>query len=398
MIRREVYRKDRVTVWFTSAGEDHMHVVASVAAGPADGGQACEDAYRHIADVLAREEMQIVHERFFGSLTAYASVLEARGRALSASGTTTGELPLTYVEGSPLWGEGPAGLQLSAVRPGQPDGVRTIYDAGAPCGRTWERSGGRFIVLQNMHGRSEGQTDAGDRESDARRMFERASRILLAEGASYRDVIQTWVYLSDILAWYDQFNQVRNVEYSKLGIETDVSSTRETGRLGLPASTGIRGENPLGAASVMDLVAIVGEPGARPEVVYLSNVKQNEAYAYGSAFSRGACIREPDVTHIQVSGTAAIDESGTSLFPGDVRAQINRTLDTVEALVAQDGATLDDICEATVFLKRAEHAPVYREVAEERGLLEMPAVCVVGDVCREELLFEMDGAAVVDRG
>ncbi|MCK4284441.1 MAG: hypothetical protein KAX44_09010 [Candidatus Brocadiae bacterium] len=397
MSRREVYRKDRVTVWFTPAGKDQMHVVASVAAGPADGGQACEDAYRHIADVLAREEMQIVHERLFGSLTARESVLEARGRALSAS-VAIRELPLTYIEGRPLWGEGPAGVQLHAVRPRQPDGVRTIYDGGVPCGRAWERSGGRFLLLQNIHGRSEGQTDAGDRESDATRMFERASRILLAQGASYRDVVQTWVYLSDILAWYDQFNQVRNAEYSKLGFEIGVSSTSDTGRLCLPASTGIRGENPFGAACVMDLLAIVGEPGAGPEIVYLSNVKQNEAYAYGSAFSRGACVREPDVTHIQVSGTAAIDESGTSLFPGDVRAQINRTLDTVEALVAQDGATLDDICEATVFLKRAEDAPVYREVAEERGLLEMPAVCVVGDVCRDELLFEMDGAAVVDRG
>jgi hypothetical protein len=37
-------------------------------------------------------------------------------------------------------------------------------------------------------------------------------------------------------------------------------------------------------------------------------------------------------------------------------------------------------------------------MARARGLEELPAVCVVADVCREELLFEIDAEAVVKTG
>ena len=98
---------------------------------------------------------------------------------------------------------------------------------------------------------------------------------------------------------------------------------------------------------------------------------------------------------IEVSGTAAIDERGKSLFPGDIRSQINCTLDKVQTLLGQEGAGLADICAATVFVKRPEYADVFREIVIDRGLTDLPAVCIVADVCREELLFEIDAEAVV---
>jgi enamine deaminase RidA (YjgF/YER057c/UK114 family) len=64
-------------------------------------------------------------------------------------------------------------------------------------------------------------------------------------------------------------------------------------------------------------------------------------------------------------------------------------------LLGQEGAGLADICAATVFVKRPEYAEVFRQVAADRGLADLPAVCVVADVCREELLFEIDAEAIV---
>ena len=46
-------------------------------------------------------------------------------------------------------------------------------------------------------------------------------------------------------------------------------------------------------------------------------------------------------------------------------------------------------------MKRPEYADVFWKVAAVRGLENLPAVCVVADVCRKELLFEMDAEAVV---
>ena len=139
---------------------------------------------------------------------------------------------------------------------------------------------------------------------------------------------------------------------------------------------------------------MAGPPESWPLVRQLSNPGQQDAFEYGSAFSRGALIRLPDVSLIQVSGTAAIDEHGQSLYPGDIRGQIDCTFDKIAALLGQEGAGLTDIAAACVFIKRPEDAQVYHERARARGLTELPAVVMVADICREELLFEMDAEVV----
>ena len=141
---------------------------------------------------------------------------------------------------------------------------------------------------------------------------------------------------------------------------------------------------------------MVGPAESLPLVKQLSNPGQQDAFQYGSAFSRGALLRQPDVSLIQVSGTAAIDESGVSLHPGDVRGQIDCTLDKIAALIDQEGATLKDIAAACVFIKRPEDALVYQERAAARGLENLPAVIMVADICREDLLFEIDAEVAFD--
>jgi enamine deaminase RidA (YjgF/YER057c/UK114 family) len=128
----------------------------------------------------------------------------------------------------------------------------------------------------------------------------------------------------------------------------------------------------------------------------LSNPGQQDAFRYGSAFSRGALIRQSDFAMIQVSGTAAIDEQGKSLYPGDVRGQINCTFDKIAALIGQEGASLQDIAAACVFVKRPEDALIYQEMAAARGLTNLPAVVMVADICRPELLFEIDAEVVIE--
>ena len=223
-------------------------------------------------------------------------------------------------------------------------------------------------------------------------MIQRATRLLEAHGASYRDVVRTWFYLADILAWYPEFNRARTAIYGKFGILPG----EDDGRLKLPASTGIRGEVSAGAACALDLLAVVGHAESRPLVKQLSNPGQQDAFQYGSAFSRGALLRQPDVSLLQVSGTAAIDEKGASLHPGDVRAQIDCTFDKIAALIGQEGARLWDIVAACVFVKRPEDALAYQERAAAQGLSNLPVVIMVADICREDLLFEIDAEVAFD--
>jgi enamine deaminase RidA (YjgF/YER057c/UK114 family) len=379
-------------VQVTTAGEGQAFMVAS-SSSETDAFKAAFDSYAKIVGILAARGMAIVHERIFGSLSVETAVMAARKKALQ-SGSIPCESPVTYIQGHPPWGEGFSGVLIQAVAlTGPGDGVWTVMDGTVPCGRGWRCGGATFLTLQNIQGLNHDTVQDTNPAAQAQRMITRAERILREQGLTFRNVIRTWFYLSQILNWYGEFNKARNALYDTYGI----IPTSSNDRLLLPASTGIAGDTPQGAAGTLDLIAMAGPMDSHPLIKQLSNAHQLDAFRYNSAFSRGALICNADVHLIQVSGTAAIDEAGVSLYPGDVRAQIECTFDKIEALIGQEGAGLEDICSATAFVKRPEDAVPFWEIAGSRGLKDFPGLCVVADICRDELLFEIDAEVAFPR-
>jgi enamine deaminase RidA (YjgF/YER057c/UK114 family) len=372
----------------TEAGEGQAFMVAS-ALKENNAAQAAHASYVKIAEVLQDSGMSIVQERIFGSQSVETEVMTARSAALQARNLSN-QGPVTYIHGDPPWGQGFAGFIIHAVAAEE---LWTIRDGPIPCGRGWRRNGCTYLVLQNINGNPCSSEGHESRPQQVRRMLDRAERILRENGTSYNSVARTWFYLSDILDWYPAFNKVRSEKYGEFGI---MPGPQDRSLL-LPASTGISGATLPGSACTMDLIAVIGPDGSPPVVKQLSNAKQLDAFRYGSAFSRGALIRDVDVSILQVSGTAAIDEKGKSMCAGDIRGQVSATLEKIEALMDQAGAGLNDITAATIFVKRPEYAGIFREMAQARGLEEFPAVCVVADVCRDELLFEIDAEVVVKK-
>jgi enamine deaminase RidA (YjgF/YER057c/UK114 family) len=371
------------TLHVRTAGPAQVFLVGRAAWG-ADAAESAQATYGEIAAWLKARGLSVVHERLFGSLAVKAAVMAARDGALSACGLDS-DGPLTYIQGQPPWGEGFAGVIIQAVASLDPaEAVWTIRDQGKAVGRGWRRQDTTFLWLQNIQGLALGPREVNTRPLQAKRLLRRAIRVLEAQGASYRDVVRTWFYLSDILAWYPEFNRSRSEVYRDLGL----MGGNGGGSRRLPASTGIRGEVSSGAAGALDLLAIAAPAESRPR--QLSSPAQPEALTYGSAFSRGALIRQPGVCLIQVSGTAAIDAQGQSLYPNDVRAQIDCTFDKLAALLGPEGGNLGDIAAACVFVKRPEDALAYEERAAAWGLENLPAVIMVADVCRDDLLFEID--------
>ena len=329
--------------------------------------------------------MAIVHERIFGSLSVESAVMAARNNMLQSQGISA-DNPVTYIQGHPPWGEGLAGVLIHAVAADHSgDAVWTIMDGDVCCGRGWKQHGVTYAVLQNIH------ADMNEsRPLQARLMIERAERILREQGAAYGNVVRTWFYLSNIMSWYGEFNKVRNQKYGEFGIMPGPGDNQ----LLLPASTGIRGETATNAACTMDLLAVIGEDGVVPKIQNLTNPVQLDAFRYGSAFSRASVIHN---NLVEVSGTAAIDGHGVSLYQGDIHGQIECTLHNIEALLAQKDLCLKDICSATVFVKHSHDAEIFYRIAAARGLQDLPAICVVADVCRDELLFEIDAEAAIDK-
>ncbi len=129
----------------------------------------------------------------------------------------------------------------------------------------------------------------------------------------------------------------------------------------------------------------------------------NEAYAYGSAFSRGMRIDLNGLTILLISGTASIDDDGNTVHVGDFRAQTRRTFDNITGLLAAEGATWKDIVRTTCYLRDIERD--YKAFNEERtafyqqqGLDPLPASTGIQAIlCRPDLLIEIEAIAMFRR-
>ena len=129
----------------------------------------------------------------------------------------------------------------------------------------------------------------------------------------------------------------------------------------------------------------------------------NEAYAYGSAFSRGMRIDLNGLTILLISGTASIDDMGNTVHTGDFRAQTRRTFDNISGLLAAEGASWKDIVRTTCYLRDIERD--YKAFNEERsafykeqGLDPLPASTGIQAIlCRPDLLIEIEAIAMFRR-
>jgi enamine deaminase RidA (YjgF/YER057c/UK114 family) len=385
-----VHDDESARVFLTGAGTAELYLVASVQPG-ASAARAAEVIYRVVGAELERRQASIVHERIFGSLSVFAEVSAAR-RVASAHASRA-RTPTTYVEGAPCWGAGLAGAIIHAVtNDATQSGVQLLVDRSHPLGRRWRRDGTEYLLLQGITGVADSGAPHGPPEAAFDRVFDRVQTSLQAYGATLNDVVRTWFYLRDILAVYATFNRVRSTRYAAAGL---LGPNR--GAELLPASTGIGGKGPRGAMVVADVLAVRGPTNAPAR--RLASHTQLEPMRYGSSFARGAMVSTRGVTVLHVSGTAAIGASGASLYPGDIEAQVEATLDHVASLLlSAAGATLADVGAATAFVKRPEYAKVVESRLRARGLVDFPAVIVVADVCRDELLFELDAEVLVRPG
>ncbi len=369
-------------MFVSNVGVDQIHITAAVENDKDQAATVAGDIYRELVSILHSRGMRILHERVFGSLDFYEQLVGIRRECLNLPNE-----PFSYIEGKPCRGEGLAGIQIHAVKPAADKDFWVIRNENRPCGRGWRRGDTTYIHLTGIAGSKK----ASSRGEQTWAMFDKIARILASQNLAFRHVVRTWIYLADILDWYDEFNSIRTDKFREFDLIPDKPANSEIDKIYLPASTGISGKNPAGVSGICDALAMIGDL----QVTVLNGVHQRSAYRYGSAFSRGICVQEKNHRQIFVSGTAAIDDQGKSLHPENVEAQIMRTIKSVEALMGQKGAKLKDICSATVHLKRPEDLTIFQRVAERFDFNHLPAVHVIADICRPELLFEVDAMAVV---
>jgi enamine deaminase RidA (YjgF/YER057c/UK114 family) len=246
--------------------------------------------------------------------------------------------------------------------------------------RQLKLGGDRWVFVSGLT--DDGAAPPGEQ---AARVFHTAGTFLRHIGGSMRSVVRTWLWLRDICGWYGDLNAARNAFFRSEGlIPSDGSRPR------LPASTGIGLGSAAGEAFMLDLIAL---PGMEVHIRFLeAGGEQKSAFAYGSAFSRAAVAPTPGGMTLFVSGTASIDPAGRTEHVGDIEAQIDATVAHVRALLHQAGCDDRHILSALVYCKTPQVEQAYL-TREPRPV--WPRLILIGDVCRPDLLFEIELTAAI---
>ena len=96
-----------------------------------------------------------------------------------------------------------------------------------------------------------------------------------------------------------------------------------------------------------------------------------------------------------VSGTASIEPGGATAYVDDVSQQIELTMDVVEAILVSRGMGWKDATRAVMYLKKASYLGAWKAWLKAHRMEAMPLVTIEADVCRDDLLVELEIDTVV---
>jgi len=240
-------------------------------------------------------------------------------------------------------------------------------------------------------------------------VLQRMGSALFEAGTGFEHVVRTWFYLGGITQVeektqrYKELNRARADFYR--GIKFYCSLSEPMIPQGIyPASTGIGTEGRGLVASCLSLQTRRKDAYLVP----LENPQQTPAFAYHARyspqspkFSRGMALVLDNYAITWVSGTASVVNS-QSCHPGDIRRQTEQAITNIERLIAPEnfafhgvagaGASLRDLAKIRVYLKYLSDFEQCKAICERR-FGPLPAIYAVADICRPELLVEIEGAA-----
>lgn len=251
---------------------------------------------------------------------------------------------------------------------------------------------GRF-----MHGTAcLDETAAGGLEAAAERAYAAIFEVLAASDCTH--LARLWNYIADIneagsgLERYRQFN---------VGRQRAFLAAQRSAFAGAPAACAMGTRQ--GPLTVHFLAG-------RTALRMVENPRQLSAYHYperygprSPTFSRAAVLDLDDAWEaLFISGTASI-VGHESLHMADVRRQAEETLDNIDAVLRStpgQAHRAEDLW-LTIYLRHAGDLEAVREVIARRlgggSRAELEAVYLRADICRAELLVEIEAHSILRR-
>ena len=231
-------------------------------------------------------------------------------------------------------------------------------------------------------------------------VFAKLDSLLSAYGFEVDDIVRQWNYIGNIVSYkdgkqnYQEFNDTRSRYYAK-----------GEWRNGYPAATGIGSTDGIIVGGIAfkrasgDGIYPIDNPLQIAAHIYSKNVLiDNDANAVKSTpkFERAKLIESVGGVYCFVSGTAAI-RGEESVDANSARLQTVKTIENIEYLVSKENLTKFgckpydlEYAFIHIFIKNAEDYQEVRTVVEE-AYPNVPAIYSIADVCRSELLVELEG-------
>ena len=330
------------------------------------------DIVQNALEYLKTLDAQSVSIRLFGN----TADLDAAATFLSSAAEETICPPLLILSnGAP--DNTPLHIQIHAVSKAN---AKPLFFEDAVVGQVFEDAYTTYYML-NLN--PDAPQESG--YAQTKNLFEKGHRMLQSVGLGFNSTIRTWLFADDILSWYDELNRARNEFFDKHGIYDQI----------VPASTGIGAANLSGSAITAQLLAAV--PKGSDTVIQIANSPlQSSALDYKSSFSRGIQVLQPDHHRLYVSGTASIDKAGKTVFLDDTPAQTDLTMRVVEGILNDAGMDWSDVVSSQAYLKHDGNFGLFDDYCQSHQI-DIPHVKIISDVCRDDLLFELelDAAKIV---
>lgn len=327
--------------------------------------------FKAMAAIMHREDVMVLTQFVFGG-----TELRNSGVASIEGGMGPLNWPVTWIEGEGASEPFLTGTQIHAVSGCK---VRAIRLGKSVIGNLFEDDDAQYCILGDLR-----PDPSLPREAQVENTFRIIEEALDVCGMDFSNVARTWFYLEDINSWYDGFNRVRTGFFEKRGVFDHM----------VPASTGIGVMNHAGAAVVADVYAV--KPKSDKVAVFaVPSPLQCPALDYKSSFSRAVEIDTTDQRLLMISGTASIAPAGETVFLDDTAGQIQKTMEVVEAILKSRNMDWSDATRAIAYFTQVEDAYLLDEYCREHGLPDMPIATAHGEICRPDLLFELELDACV---
>lgn len=225
------------------------------------------------------------------------------------------------------------------------------------------------------------QLERESTEKELEECFDNIESLLSQFQLRFDSIDRTWFFLNSIIRDYPLFNRLRNRYFQRWDINR------------YPASTGIGLSNDSKSAVSISLNAFHSESARRSDI---NSQLQCKPTAYGPRFVRARLVEHDQDRELYVSGISAINDLGKSVHLDDVNSHVHFSIRSFKDLLEQGNMNLDDVVSCYVYCKNQKVADVFHNMAVSM----LPGIhfhLQMGDVCREELQFEIEGRALQRR-